>query len=50
MSLGPTHVGDAILWARLRFQRLHERHDPCGACWLDHMEDVQENDHHERDT
>jgi len=29
---------------------LHERHDPCGARWLENMEDVQENDHHERDT
>jgi hypothetical protein len=29
---------------------LHERHDPCGACWLENTEDVQENDHHEWDT
>jgi hypothetical protein len=50
MSLGPTNVGYAILRARLCFQPLHERYDPCSACWLDNMEDVQENDHHERDT
>jgi hypothetical protein len=38
--LGPTHVGDSILRARLRCQRLHERPDPCSACWLEHMEDI----------
>jgi Pyridoxamine 5'-phosphate oxidase len=50
ISLGPANVSYAILRARLCFQPLHERHDPCSACWLDNMEDVQENDHHERDT
>jgi hypothetical protein len=29
---------------------LQERHDECGACWLDNMEQVQQNDHHQRDT
>jgi hypothetical protein len=29
---------------------LHERHDSCGACWLEHTEDVQENDYYDGDT
>ena len=48
--LGPANVGEARLSAQLCFQPLHERYDPCSACWLDNMEDIQENDHDERDT
>ena len=28
----------------------HERHDSCGACWLEYTEDVQENDYYDGDT
>jgi hypothetical protein len=30
--LGPTHIGYTIRRARLCFQPLRERHDPCSAC------------------
>ena len=26
---------------------LHERHDKCGVGWLDNMEQVQQNNHHQ---
>jgi len=29
---------------------LHERHDACGAGWLDNMEQVQQHDHDQRDA